>query len=142
MGKYRIGLVIFSFVIIYVDVYVNKQTTSYFVSSTVFFAMLLYDYEKLGKTEDKFKKLVSVIGSYTYAILAFLNVIFMTCALFKQVSFIESKDLLFNLKLQVFGFPAVGIGVPFCFLFVWILAITFLEVFSEREKKTITTSAA
>ncbi|USK61323.1 hypothetical protein [Peribacillus asahii] len=137
MGKYRIGLVVFSFVIIYIDVYINKQTTSYFVSSTVFFAMLLYDYEKMGKSAagDKFKKSVASIGATTYLTLLLLNIFFMVCSMFKQVKFLESSSFLFDLKLKVFDIPSFGIGVPFCVLFIAVFAITFLEVYSEKETK-------
>jgi hypothetical protein len=142
VGKYRIGLVIFSFLIIYIDVYINKQTSSYFVSSTIFFAMLLYDYEKMGKTSKmKFQRFVSNLGMYTYCILMFINIIFMVCALSEQVEFVKKNGFIFDLSLKIFKLPSFDIGKPFLFLFVYIFALTLLEVLSEKEEKSVSVGA-
>ncbi|MGG3798970.1 hypothetical protein [Metabacillus fastidiosus] len=134
MGKYRILLLLFSFSIIYLDVFVNKVTTSYFVSSLVFFSMLLYDYEKIKRGAiEEFDKLYSNIGAIVYAVLSFSYLILLIASFFEVVALQENKKaLFFQLKLKIMNFPSFDFGIYFLILFIFVFLITFVEILRDN----------
>lgn len=143
MGKYRVFLVLFSFIIIYVDVYMNKVTSSYFVSSSVFFAMLLYDYEKMNReATNKFDLIFSNIGTTTYSIILFINLICTILAFNKLINFKENKDsMTFKLDIIILDDYKCSFWIIFLILFTVLIGVTMVEVFREsyktREKSSV-----
>lgn len=136
MGKYRISLVILSFAMMYMDAYVNKVTSSYFVASTIFFAMLLYDYEKLKRNiTNKLDSFLANIGVSVYCFLTFVY-FFCTIASFNNlIKFLPSSSgWIFDLDIQFLTLPPVDFGKLFTFLFFLVLSVTLTELFVDREQ--------
>ncbi|PFU90792.1 hypothetical protein COK92_20595 [Bacillus anthracis] len=136
MGKYRVCLVLFSFIIMYVDVYINKTPSSYFVSSSVFFAMLLYDYEKMNReATNKFDRIFSNFGATTYLIILFINFVCTILSFYKLITFKENQDsMTFKLDLVILKDYKCDFGMIFTILFIFLLGVTMIEVFRANYK--------
>jgi|GEM_PF-2029072 len=143
MGKYRIGLVLISFLLTYFDVYVNKVETAYFVSSTTFFAMLLYDYEKLKRqSKTKLTKNFANLGATVYTALLFLFLFLFVLAQAKYVKFVESNgSILFKMKIKILHYNGFDFFYIFITLSLITLGVTLVEVFIESEEDSVVDSS-
>ena len=127
MGKYRILLVVISFIIIYVDTYINVNASSLFVSCTIFFAMLLYDYEKLRKNfTNRFDQIFANIGCWTYLTFFGSSFILMITS-FNNITALKATDGFWSMQI-VFGSKSLNFSVFFLIVFIFVFVVTLVEI--------------
>ncbi|HCX52472.1 MAG TPA: hypothetical protein DG757_26395, partial [Bacillus sp. (in: Bacteria)] len=132
-------LVMLSLFLMYLDIYTSKENTSYLTSACIFFAMLLYDHEKIQKTsKNKVQKNVSKLTSYAYiAILGVHLMLLIGSFGGKAVVLMSSSESVLGLKIQILDKMQVLSDWPLVVIAFIVFMLTFVEIFSESKDKSI-----
>lgn len=122
----------------YIDLFVNKENTSYLTTACIFYAMLLYDHEKIIKTtKNKTQRNVSKCTAVAYIVILLVHIVLLLGMYNKAVVLKQSTQGLLGLKIEFLDKMDLHVDWPFGVIGFIVMILTFVEIFSESEDNTI-----